>query len=284
MVAILGLALSFIILFVSPAGDNLAARADVSTAVATMFALFAAIAAVTAVVWIESSDYRAEQAVKADTAQVRAALRSIMVKWAVLQRPDRDTCLDIAAERKVLNDFLSTTTAFGYWSWAEERGEAAEEGTTNEPWRAFFLYIAYLLDASERPGDNAPVDLAVQLEDLLADLTRADINKISSYVADLAGVLGRATDSTNPVLRAVLELRRPKMGDEAKRQAFEHLKRKGVNDPNVDFWLAVFTDDREAMDAAVKAGADTGVGDLQVLGEHTAELADFDPDQPRPGA
>ena len=201
--AMAGLVISIFFLFWAEVGSNLAARADVSAAVATMFALFAAIAAVSTVVWISTSDYKAEQAVKADTARLRAALRSIMIKGAWLsQKQGQETCLDFTKERETINEFLTSTTAFGYWSWVEERGESTAVGTT-EPWRAFFLYISRLLDACEPGGNDGMICCAVQVEKMLAELKRGDVNTISSYVADLADVLGTASESKDVVLSSV---------------------------------------------------------------------------------
>jgi hypothetical protein len=59
---------------------------------------------------------------------------------------------------------------------------------------------------------------------------------------------------------------------------FQHLKRKGVQDPNVDFWIAVLQGDDTALKAAVDAGADVNATDSDVLAAHQQELSDFNPD------
>jgi hypothetical protein len=60
---------------------------------------------------------------------------------------------------------------------------------------------------------------------------------------------------------------------------FKHLKKKGVEDPNVDMFVAVFDDDVELLKSALAAGADRSITDNQVLGTYRDELADFNPDE-----
>jgi hypothetical protein len=59
---------------------------------------------------------------------------------------------------------------------------------------------------------------------------------------------------------------------------FQHLKRKGVQDPNVDFWIATLELDEAAMKAALDAGADVNATVGDVLATHEQELSDFNPD------
>lgn len=56
---------------------------------------------------------------------------------------------------------------------------------------------------------------------------------------------------------------------------FRHLQSKGVADPNVDMFVAVFDNDTVALKAALEAGADTSITDNQVLAAHASELVDF---------
>jgi hypothetical protein len=289
-VATVGLSISLLVLVWSGAGAELSDRATVSGAIATAFALVAAIVAISAGVWVTTSDYKAEQAVKADTARIRAALRSILAKGALLTQKDagQPVGLDFKTERKTLNDFLSSTTAFGYWAWVEDRGKKTPVGT-EEPWRAFFLYVASLLDAGKTPADRAKMlRWAAELESLLATLKAAEIDRISSYVADLAGALGTARESSDTLLTAVRDvygrgsgrgdLEVAADGDAAvSRRKFGHLRAKGVADPNVDMFIAVFDNDVEGLRVALDAGANTSVTDREVLSAHEADLRDFDP-------
>jgi hypothetical protein len=143
-------------------------RAQVSGAVGTLFTLAAGIVAIAAVGYYGSSDFKAEQAVKEDTARLLATLRSIIMKHAFLTqyKASRETGLDFATERKVLSDFLCSTTAFAYWAWVGHKDTETGPGAP-EPWRVFFLYINDVLDANQR---GRTIALAADKEEVLARL------------------------------------------------------------------------------------------------------------------
>jgi hypothetical protein len=279
LLATVGFLVALYLLWWPGAGDTFADRANVSSAVATMFALFAAIVAITAAVWVTTSDYKAEQAVKADTAKIRAALRSIMMKgvWLHQKGPLQGAGRDFECERETLNKFLSSITAYGYWHWVEGRSASTPEGA-KQPWSVFFLHLVALVDACGRNGSvRAAVEHAVKLEEALEKLHRGDIEEITGHVADLAGALGTATASKDPMLRGIREVYGTTPSDEAETRAkFRFLKRKGVVDPNVDMWVALYGQDTDALAAALARGADTGATDKQVLAAHEADLKDFD--------
>ncbi len=50
-----------------------------------------------------------------------------------------------------------------------------------------------------------------------------------------------------------------------------HLKKKGVDDPNIDLLLAL-----QGVEAALEAGADKDITAERVLGTYEADLEDFD--------
>jgi hypothetical protein len=175
LLATLGLVVSLGIL-VNPLGlENIGERAQVSSAVSTLFALTAGIIAIAAAQWFGSSDFKAQEAVKADIARVLASLRSIMVKTAVMTQVDqsRETGLDFDAERKILNNFLSSTTAFAFWSWVAERDESTPEGTP-EAWRLFFFTIAQLLETNQR---GRLIALDVDRAELVSNVQETDLVK-----------------------------------------------------------------------------------------------------------
>jgi hypothetical protein len=153
-----------------------------------MFALFAAIVGISSVVWISTSDFTAELAVKADTARLRATLQSIIYKAAQQSsRPIRDT---FQAEREAVTAFALSTSAWGYRKWVDRRRKPAASGAP-DPWDSFFLKIASLMLACEPPTDRSSLKLAresaIWLDELLLTLKRRDINSISAFARDLAG-------------------------------------------------------------------------------------------------
>jgi hypothetical protein len=276
--AIAGLLTSVVILFgggLSLPG-NIVDRAQISGAIGGLFALIVAIVAISAAIWMNTSDFKAEQGVTSDTARVRAALRSILIKGVQLESAQREaTTSTFKEEQKVINEFLTSTTAFGYWSWVDHRNIQA--GHSSEAWRLFFFHFARLLGACQPPHDHdLLLSSAVAIEDLLATLSRRDVDTISSYVADLTGALGAASASSHWALAALAQRYAEKPNAIGK---FRHLERKGVSSPNVELFIAVFTDDEERLKRAFAAGADDSLTEAEVLAAYQSQLADFDPDE-----
>lgn len=285
VLASLSCVVSVLILIWPFKGDVLSNRATVSASVSGAFSLMAGIIAILVTARVSSSDYQAEQALKADTAQLLAGLRSIAVKGAWLSQKSQSATwhLDFKREREIINNFLSSTSAFAYWSWVGERGSTA--GSMSEEWRVFFLYLVETLD-SEDTDFRTMIRRAVAIEKLLTGLEERDMRRLSGYVSDLSEAVSKfekSGDSKDVLVKGIYSV----YGEdrEQKRETFirmlEHLKQKGVKDPNLDLWLAVSTpgDNVEQAKAAVAAGADISMTDGQLLAKYAAELQDFKEDE-----
>jgi hypothetical protein len=206
MLALVGLAVASIVLIAGPLQlpPDLKDRSAISGALGGLFALLAAIIAISAGLWINSSDFKAEQAVKADTAQLRASLRMILIKGAGLtQQPEPIKPKDeFKKELEVVSKFANSTTGLGFWSHVERR--SADAGDRPEDWRIFFFYIALLLDAGASSDRASEVfHSAAWLEDVLSKLVTRDLDAISGYVANLTGALGSARASNDVLLQGM---------------------------------------------------------------------------------
>lgn len=254
---------------------SLGDRGQTSAAVSSAFALILSVIAVIVTARVNSSDYRAEQDVRMRTAQLLATLRSIMVKSAMFSQKPRDNsdALDLAGERRVLNDFLSSTTAFAYWSWSGYK--SVEAGDNPEEWRVFFMYLADILD-SERSQLALMLNRAAVLEKLLAGLDKKAIRRISSYVSDLSGAIGdfEKNRESNALIKEVFEVYGVSRNLKITREMLLHLKRKGIADPNIDLWLAVMEEDPARLKSALAAGADQTMTDSALVAKYQAELKD----------
>jgi hypothetical protein len=282
VLASLSCAASVLILMWPFKGDVLSNRASVSAAISGAFSLIAGIIAIIVSARVSSGDYQAEQALKVDTAQLLACLRSIDVKGAWLtQQPQGATWhLDFKREREIINDFLSSTSAFAYWSWVGERGSAA--GSTPENWRIFFLSLVEML-GSEDIDYRKMISYALALEELLTNMEGRDVRRIGGYVSDLAEAIGkfkesRQKDTLMSGIQSVFSQRRDR---ETVARMLQHLKQKGVKDPNLELFLAVTTPggNVEQAKAALDAGADPSMTDGQLLAKYKSELADFAEDE-----
>jgi hypothetical protein len=283
--ALVGLAVAVIILFLGPIALplDLKDRSSISGALGGLFALLAAIIAITAGLWLNSSDFKAEQAVKADTARLRASLRMILIKGAGLTTrvdPIKPRG-EFKKELEVISNFANSTTGFGFQSLVERRSKEAGDGP--EDWRLFFFNIAQLLDAGDSADRATEVfQSAAWLDEVLSTLTTRDIDSISRYVANLTNALGtfRASGQSDDVLlkgMASVYGKGSRPDPQTTKWKLEHLKKKGVVDPNVDLFIGVFNDDTAAVQAALGAGADVSVTDSKILAAHQSDLADFNP-------
>jgi hypothetical protein len=278
VLAVLSFIASLAILFMplGETGGDLSNRATVSAAISTSFALVAGIIAIIVTTMVSSSDYKAEQAVKEDTARLLASLRSIMTKGAILgQKPSNAMkSLNFLRELEVVNDFLSSTTAFAYMIWEGHKSESANDQP--EEWHLFFIYLVDILDSGDDYREMMTRALAI--EKLLTSLCKGDIRSISKSLSDLETAISDYNVSHNSVLvTAVMEGYGQSMDPEMTYRKFVHLKNKGVKDRNIDMFLAVLHPDINALQAALETGADPSMTDTQLFEKYRDELNDFHP-------
>jgi hypothetical protein len=151
-----------------------------------------------------SADYKAFESFKADTARLLATLRAIIHKAALSTQGGNP--FDITTERKDVNEFLSTTTAFAFHAWVGEKSKRAfESGQQGEPWRVFFLQLVDLSRASTALEMGR---IAANLELLFEDLSKEDLAKIASYLTNLPTGIKRLFEGReyDPIVKAFVDL------------------------------------------------------------------------------
>jgi len=151
-----------------------------------------------------SADYKAYESFKADTARLLATLRAMIHKAALSTQGGN--AFDITTERKDVNEFLSTTTAFAFHAWVGERSKQAyESGQKSEAWRVFFLQLADLSRASTALEMGK---IAASLEVLFEDLSEEDLEKIASYLTNLPNGIKRLFEGRqyDPIVKAFVDL------------------------------------------------------------------------------
>ena len=128
---------------------------------------------------ISSSDHRAAEQVKSDTARLYSSVYSIAEKWAFDVTGERNR-YDISREREVLLDFVNSESAIAYRAWIGQYG-----ARRNEKWRVFFASLGYL---SQPQISDIGCESIQDVLTLLASLTAHDIERITQYNSDLAKV------------------------------------------------------------------------------------------------
>ena len=318
-----GLIASISILWLDPFGQSeITDRSQVSSNIATVCALLAGIAAIAAASWFGSTDFKAEQATKEDITRLLAALRSIRLKVDAISIDKRplESGLGFETERKIIDEFLSSTSGFAFWSWVSQ-------DDVDHAWRRDFFYSITLLlatnqhgasiarDASkqqflssvgndskpEGPGTRARKanaleremnvlqesdavqrvllrDAAFRLETLVSSLTATDVGVIGARLQDLPGAIA---DFRKTAPSAQIERYSRAADVEAKLALFQHLRDQGIADPTIELFVAVMepgpeTPERvERVRAALEAGADIEMTDVELLNRYSAQLKDF---------
>ena len=225
---------------------------------------------------ISSSDYKATEEVKSDTARLLSALRSLMHKGALLSSTSKH--IDISPEKTVISEFLNSQTGFAYYSWVDEKSSKAEaEGRKGESWRVFFLYLVEISNS-----DNAywAARRAADVELLFDQLTENDITKIAEFNSDLIKAIAKNSKNRegNVVIKALVESQRERSKENSS-EKFEaklnYLKSLGIEDPNIEMFLATISGDVSVLDAALKAGADPSITDRALLTKYADELKNY---------
>lgn len=223
-----------------------------------------------------TSDYRAQQQVKYDTAILLSSLRSLMHKGAY--STTTTDSVDISSETIAISNFLTSATGLAYFAWVDEKGARAKKaGKSGEQWRLFFLYLAEL---SVMTDARAAARRAADVELLFDDLTENDVRQISDFNADLVKSIARLSEyrAENVIVQAFVEESvdtRPELAEF--RAKLQFLKSLGIDDPNIDLFLAV-TDknsDVDAVRAALNAGADVTMTDGMLLHKYREQLQGF---------
>jgi hypothetical protein len=272
-----------LVILVSPLGSSgteLSARATLSGAVSGVFGVILGIIAIIVASRVSSSDYKAEEDVKAKTAELLACLRSIIIKAIALTQtqPDTGRPVTFTREKDTLNKFLNSTTGFAYWSWAGDRSEAAQGKP--EEWRVFFLRFFEILNSDDASDYRKMIPHAFAIEEMLTALSKRDMLHISGYVSDLSGAIGgfRQSRETDTLVKAAWEVYGRKDNPTSLRDKLLYLKNEGVNDPTLDLFLEVMDPaggSPEKTKAALDAGADVAMTDVGLLKKYDAQLRNY---------
>ncbi len=229
---------------------------------------------------VSTSDFQATQKVKLDTTALIAALRGIMVKGAVYsqqdsaQRKKRDYAryVDLAAEKKVVQDFLCSPTAIAYYSYLSDKSKKAAE--SGEEWRTFFLQAAELLSEDNQ---YAAAKKAARLEKLFHPIEPNDFVGISRYLQDLGAALKRLFDNIpqDTLIAALMGASEPEVQGDAFRDFIIFLKQeKKIVDPDVDLFYGVFLDDTDVNDAVAR-GANVQTVDSEITARYKQLFDEF---------
>jgi hypothetical protein len=241
-----------------------------------------------------TSDFQAAEKVKLDTAVLIAVLRSLALKGVIYSQqpperrddPDFEQFVDNEAERSAIGAFIQSPTAIAYHTFAAGKSkEARLAGRTGEAWRLFFLMLSEL-QLTKNPW--AAAQRAAALESQLDSLDRSGFRAIADNLQNLAESFETmyAARSNDPLFAALLEMHDSveadnRTGDDGISQEefplFVHFLRtvKKVDDPDIDMWDGLATEDAHLLESALTRGAAVSVTDRQVIDRYSDAIAEF---------
>lgn len=229
---------------------------------------------------LAGSGFKAAEDLKVDLVTLLAALRSIVYKGIAASQDGNPR--DLSLELEQVRQFQTSPSGYALAALAAEQGTA--DGSDSGRWRVLGLQFAELAGlTTPQPLEIGTVLAArywaTEVETTLGCVTLEHVDWMARKVADLPAMIGslRQTRSQDMVLNVWYEIaaRRRADGDPASRlPQLQALKKCGINDPDLDMWISLITDDSAALQMALAAGANQAVTVDQVLDRHRSHAAD----------
>ncbi|MGJ3264660.1 MAG: hypothetical protein ACFE0R_15640 [Salinarimonas sp.] len=229
---------------------------------------------------VATIDFQAAQKVKQDTAQIISALRALMIKAVLYTQAPTEIRekFDIDPEKKRIHDFLHSPTALAYYAFVSKKSERARKKGVPEEWRTFYLQLASILTAKNPYHAGF---IAAQVEGYFDGLTRKNIKELAASLDDIPSALELLFQSReHDVVTHVFMNIANKEDDleEVFPQFMKFLKNiKNVDDPDVDLWYAVTSDDDgvELAKSALDRGANRQVSRGTIVERYKSFFEEF---------
>lgn len=228
---------------------------------------------------LASIDFKAKEMIKSDTAKLLSTMRSIMYKGVLIRTEGyKLTDVDISSEQSFINDFLNSESSLAYHSWVNEKDLLAKnQGEDTEGWRTFFIDLA-AITSTDNPYYAA--ERAAEIELLFDNFTEEDISKIAEYNSDLNKAISENSKNRkgNPIAAAFIERAIERNKEHSPKNVLgklTYLKGIGINDPNIDMFIAVFENNTSKLKVALSSGANVSTTDSALLKKYSAELENY---------
>ena len=263
-------------------GDLIAA---VSAAIA-LLALVVSFVAAGRTEKVATSDFQAREEVKRRTAELLAVIRSLMIKGVTYSQqdpakrsdPKYEAFVSVEPERKAIGDFMRSSTALAYHSFAAKRSRLAREsGVGSEPWRIFFLQLSEL-EHTSNPWVAAQKAAAIERQlDLLGE---EEIRSMARTLGDLPGAIkDLLLERQHDVIIHVLVDRQDDEDNVAGDDFMEFVRFlrevKGLDDPELDVFWAASTGDVALLEAARDRGANLRATTGEMVARYSSHVREF---------
>lgn len=214
---------------------------------------------------VNGSGWRASESFLTDLAILLAALRSVAIKGAIVMGEARSTPIPADEELDTVRNFLTSTSGLALSLYAGEVGSAgAPDDPHAQAWRGLRFYLTNLAAVTiTSASDNQTAGLlALNVERTLSNLNRRQIKKIRREIKNLPNVLSSLADSREKdILIKALEATFPtvKASADLGIERLRQIKSSGIEDPDIDMFLAIDANDHSALKNALDSGADPNI-------------------------
>ena len=178
--------------------NELNERASLSQAVSTALALLLGTIAVVITVSTSRGEFRAQETLREDLAKLAATLHVALNKSLIVRGDNVEVSFD--KERDSIGGFLVSTSGFAMICWIGKK--SAKAGKHREPWRSFILQLSHLSRGNDRETLSAVQRSAVELIELLEELSESDVKEMASFLGDLGRSMThyQSANTAHPVL------------------------------------------------------------------------------------
>jgi hypothetical protein len=239
---------------------------------------------------VGESGFQAEEKFKTDLVALLSALRSIMVKSVLSDQDSTPYCFE--KELDTVRNFQVSTSGLALTGWAARQSKTGlqkDVDAATKRWRTLVMDLSTLsgvTDDDAKQGGSAFNDkirhLAATVEFTIGDLTEETVRAIARDIRDLPGKFPISNDTRGTLLTALTD---QFLHDEesrnltVERQRLAYLRNSGIDDPDIDLFLAVFDENADDVIAAIDRGANTSVtlGDVLSRYEGYAHDASTNP-------
>ena len=238
--------------------------AEVASAVATTAVLLVGILAITIVVAVESAEFKATEQVKVDLLSLAATISSIMRKVGASKGLNSEVA-SLEFESNELQKFSAGVTALALQSWSAKDRKSKDGKNINLLF--FFVCLVQgimILRTSEKSKLDTTncAQFFAPMYIVLAQLTEAHVLEIAKEISNINNAVSASLDvaSKDPFIRLVLstyEKHENKDKDDIKH--LRALKARGVDDPDLDLFIAVDDENLADVKSAIELGANRNI-------------------------
>jgi hypothetical protein len=255
--------------------------------VVSVIALFVGLYASHVARQVEESGFKAEEQFKADLVSLLSSLRSIIVKGAL--NAASPTALSVEKEIDTIRTFQASTSGLALSTWAARQGSIGDSNNTVAGrWRTVSLDLGRLSGATadevERGAEsNAKLpNWATAVELALENLTEDSVRAISRSIRNLPRTFAalkesREDDFLLKIWFDIYQRKEESDNPQVQRARLERLRDMGIDDPDIDAWLALLSDKPDEFKAAVDRGANVGADLNDVLARYEGDAREEGP-------